>query len=143
GDRFGRKGVMQLGLAIFGVASAYAAFVASSAGGLIAARAVMGLAGAMIMPSTLSILTNVFPAHERPKAIAVWSGIAGGGAALGMILNGFILEHFSWNAVFGVNLPLAFGALPVRAVIVPTSKDQEGGRGDCRGGVLSPPAAGQ
>ena len=137
GDRFGRKGVMQAGLVLFGLASGYAAFGASSAGGLIGARAVMGLAGAMIMPSTLSILTNVFPASERPKAIAVWSGIAGGGAALGMILNGFILEHFSWNAVFVVNLPLAFGALAVGAAIVPTSKDPKGGRVDVLGAVLS------
>jgi EmrB/QacA subfamily drug resistance transporter len=137
GDRFGRKGVMQLGLLIFGLASGYAAFVASSAGGLIVARGVMGLAGAMIMPSTLSILTNVFPAHERAKAIAVWSGIAGGGAALGMILNGFILEHFSWHAVFVLNLPLAVGALAVGAAIIPTSKDPKGGRIDLLGAVLS------
>src|SRR5256714_456942 len=154
GDRFGRKGVMQLGLVLFGLATGYAAFFAGSAGTLIAARGVMGLAGAMIMPSTLSILTNVFPAHERPKAIAVWSGIAGGGAALGMILNGFILEHFSWHAVFVVNLPLAVGALAVGAAIIPTSKDQSqaadaavvggtppvppgGGRVDLLGAVLS------
>src|SRR5581483_993799 len=88
GDRFGRKGVMQAGLVLFGLASGYAAFGTQTASGLIAARAVMGLAGAMIMPSTLSILTNVFPASERAKAIAVWAGIAGGGAAVGMILNG-------------------------------------------------------
>src|SRR5205085_7830712 len=113
GDRFGRKGVMQAGLLLFGLASGYAAFAADSAGGLIAARAVMGLAGAMIMPSTLSILINVFPPAERPKAIAVWSGIAGGGAALGMILNGFVLEHFSWHSVFVINLPLAIGALAI------------------------------
>ncbi|HZQ79806.1 MAG TPA: MFS transporter [Acidimicrobiia bacterium] len=137
GDRFGRKGVMQAGLALFGLASGYAAFVAGSAGALIAARALMGLAGAMIMPSTLSILTNVFPAHERPKAIAVWAGIAGGGAALGMILNGFILEHFSWHSVFVLNLPLAVGALAVGAVIIPRSKDPNGGRIDLLGAVLS------
>src|ERR1044072_1819974 len=128
GDRFGRKGVMQAGLALFGLASGYAAFGADSAAGLIAARAVMGLAGAMIMPTTLSILTNVFPAHERPKAIAVWGGIAGGGAALGMILNGFILEHFSWHSVFVINLPLAIGALAVGMVLVATSTDSNCGR---------------
>jgi EmrB/QacA subfamily drug resistance transporter len=137
GDRFGRKGVMQAGLVLFGLASAYAAFGAGNAAGLIGARAVMGLAGAMIMPSTLSILTNVFPASERPKAIAVWSGIAGGGAALGMIINGFVLQHFAWNSVFVLNLPLAFGALAVGAVIVPTSKDPGGGRIDILGAILS------
>jgi len=137
GDRFGRKGVMQTGLVLFGLATGYAAFGAQTAGALIGARAVMGLAGAMIMPSTLSILINVFPAHERPKAIAVWSGIAGGGAALGMLLNGFVLEHFSWHAVFVINIPLALGALAVGALIVPTSKDPNGGRVDLLGAVLS------
>ena len=137
GDRFGRKGVMQAGLALFGLASGYAAFGAGSSGALIGARAVMGLAGAMIMPSTLSILINVFPASERAKAIAVWSGIAGGGAALGMILNGFVLQHFSWHSVFILNLPLAVGALAVGAVLVPTSKDPDGGRVDVAGAVLS------
>src|SRR5437762_5701335 len=71
GDRFGRKGVMQAGLVLFTVATAFAAFLATSGAGLITARAVMGLAGAMIMPSTLSILTNVFPANERGRAIAI------------------------------------------------------------------------
>ncbi len=154
GDRFGRKGVMQAGLVLFGLASGFAAFGTHTASGLIAARAVMGLAGAMIMPSTLSILTNVFPASERAKAIAVWAGIAGGGAAVGMILNGFILEHFSWQSVFVLNLPLAFGALVAGFVLVPTSKDQSlaahaaavggtppvppgGGRIDLLGAVLS------
>lgn len=137
GDRFGRKGVMQAGLALFGLASAYAAFGADSSAGLIAARAVMGLAGAMIMPSTLSILTNVFPVSERPKAIAVWSGIAGGGAALGMLLNGFVLEHFAWHSVFIINLPLAIGALAIGMVLVPTSKDPGGSRIDLLGAVLS------
>jgi MFS family permease len=137
GDRFGRKGVMQAGLVLFGLATGFAAFGAHSAGALIGARAVMGLAGAMIMPSTLSILINVFPASERPKAIAVWSGIAGGGAALGMLLNGFVLEHFSWHVVFVINIPLALGALAVGALIVPTSKDPNGGRVDLLGAVLS------
>ena len=137
GDRFGRKGVMQAGLVLFGAASGFAAFGTHTASGLIAARAVMGLAGAMIMPSTLSILTNVFPASERAKAIAVWAGIAGGGAAVGMILNGFILEHFSWQSVFVLNLPLAFGALVAGFVLVPTSKDPHGGRIDLPGAVLS------
>jgi len=137
GDRFGRKGVMQAGLLLFGLGSAYAAFAADTSGDLILARAVMGLAGAMIMPSTLSILTNVFPASERGKAIAVWSGIAGGGAALGMLLNGFVLEHFSWQSVFVINLPLALGALAAGVVLVPTSKDPHGGRIDLLGAVLS------
>jgi EmrB/QacA subfamily drug resistance transporter len=137
GDRFGRKGVMQVGLVLFAGATAFAAFLAGSGTALIAARAVMGLAGAMIMPSTLSILTNVFPAAERAKAIAVWAGIAGGGAAIGMIVNGFVLEHWSWHAVFILNLPLAAGALAAGAVLVPTSRDPEQAPIDWLGAVLS------
>src|SRR6195256_5494002 len=87
GDRFGRKGVMQAGLVMFTLATAFAAFLTTSGGGLIAARAVMGLAGAMIMPSTLSILTNVFPAGERARAIAIWTAVSGGGAAIGMMIS--------------------------------------------------------
>src|ERR1700676_3692324 len=71
GDRYGRKGILQLGLMLFGVTSAYAAFIASCATALIVARGVMGFAGAMIMPATLSIITNVFPRHERAKAVAL------------------------------------------------------------------------
>ena len=78
GDRFGRKGALQAGLVLFLVGTLAATFGDSSAT-VIAARALMGLAAAFVMPSTLSILTNVFPAHERPKAIAVWAGISGGG----------------------------------------------------------------
>ena len=91
GDRFGRKGVMQAGLVVFALATGFAAFFTTSGTGLIAARAVMGLAGAMIMPSTLSILTNVFPAGERARAIAIWTAVSGGGAAIGMMISGFML----------------------------------------------------
>ena len=73
---------------------------------VIGARAIMGLAAAFVMPATLSILTNVFPADERPKAIAVWAGIAGGGAAIGPVASGFLLEHFWWGSVFLVNVPV-------------------------------------
>jgi MFS transporter, DHA2 family, multidrug resistance protein len=82
GDRFGRKGALQAGLVVFLVGAALAT-VADTAAMIIAARAVMGLAAAFVMPSTLSILTNVFPAKERPTAIAIWAGISGAGAAIG------------------------------------------------------------
>ena len=96
GDRFGRKGALTIGLLIFGAASTAAAF-ASSVGQLIALRGVMGIGAALIMPSTLSILTNVFAPHERAKAIAIWAGLAGTGAAIGPVASGFLLEHLWWG----------------------------------------------
>ncbi|MEA3020135.1 MAG: hypothetical protein QOI47_1659, partial [Actinomycetota bacterium] len=137
GDRFGRKGVMQAGLVIFTLATSYAAFVATSGAGLIAARAVMGLAGAMIMPSTLSILTNVFPTRERARAIAIWTAVSGGGAAIGMMISGFMLEHWSWQAMFLLNLPVAAIALVAGMVLVPTSRDPEQPTLDFLGAALS------
>ena len=97
----------------------------------------MGLAAAFVMPSTLSILTNVFPAHERPKAIAVWAGIAGGGAAIGPIASGFLLEHFWWGSVFLVNVPIIVGALVAGGLLVPTSRDPEQPPLDIPGALLS------
>jgi EmrB/QacA subfamily drug resistance transporter len=122
GDRFGRKGALQAGLLIFGVASTVAAF-ASTSGQVIVLRAVMGIGAALIMPATLSILTNVFPPHERAKAIAIWAGLAGAGAAIGPVTSGFLLEHFWWGSVFLVNVPLVAAALIGGRVLVPTSKN--------------------
>jgi EmrB/QacA subfamily drug resistance transporter len=136
GDRFGRKGALNAGLLIFGGASAGAAF-ASSSGQIIALRAVMGIGAALIMPATLSILTNVFPPHERAKAIAVWAGLAGAGAAIGPVTGGFLLEHFWWGSVFLVNIPLVLGALAAGRVLVPTSKDPQAERLDPVGAGLS------
>src|SRR4051812_30197357 len=137
GDRFGRKGVMQAGLVLFTVATGFAAFAATSGAGLITARAVMGLAGAMIMPSTLSILTNVFPANERGRAIAIWTAVSGGGAAIGMMISGFMLEHWSWHSVFLLNLPVAAVALVAGMVLIPTSRDPEQPKLDFLGAALS------
>ena len=137
GDRFGRKGVMQVGLLLFTLATGFAAFFASSGGALIGARAVMGLSAAMVMPSTLSILTNVFPAGERARAIAIWTAVSGGGAAIGMMISGFMLEHWSWHSVFLLNLPVAAVALIAGAVLVPTSRDPEQPRLDFLGAILS------
>ena len=110
GDRFGRKGALQAGLLLF-LAGTVLASTADTSTMVIAARALMGLAAAFVMPSTLSILTNVFPAHERARAIAVWAGISGGGAALGPVASGFLLEHFFWGSVFLVNVPMIVLAL--------------------------------
>jgi EmrB/QacA subfamily drug resistance transporter len=124
GDRFGRKGALQAGLVVFLFGTVLAS-TADTSGMVITSRAIMGIAAAFVMPSTLSILTNVFPAHERPKAIAVWAGISGGGAAIGPVASGFLLEHFYWGSVFLVNVPMILAALVLGAVLVPKSKDPE------------------
>lgn len=125
GDRFGRKGILQAGLVLFGIASIYAGTLADSAGALIGARAVMGLAGAMIMPATLSILTNIFPPKERARAVGIWAGVSGAGIALGPLLTGFVLEHFSWHAVFLINIPIIIITLFAGVFLVPRTADPD------------------
>jgi EmrB/QacA subfamily drug resistance transporter len=137
GDRFGRKGFMQAGIVVFGAASAYATFIASSAAEVIGARAFMGIGGALVMPATLSILVNTFPAHERAKAIGIWSGIAGGGGALGLVLGGWLVEHFWWGSAFAINVPVTIIALVLGARLVPTSKDRHPSKLDPIGALLS------
>ena len=124
GDRFGRKGALQAGLVVFMFGTVLAS-TADTASMVITSRAIMGVAAAFVMPSTLSILTNVFPAHERPKAIAIWAGISGGGAAIGPVASGYLLEHFYWGSVFLVNVPMIAAALLLGAFLVPKSKDPE------------------
>ncbi len=136
GDRFGRKGALQAGLLTFLIGAEIAA-TADSSSTVVAARAVMGLAAALVMPSTLSILTNVFPAAERPKAIAIWASVSGGGAALGPVASGWLLEHFWWGSVFLVNVPIILIALVAGAVIVPTSKNPDNEPIDVPGALLS------
>ena len=136
GDRFGRKGALQFGLLVF-LAGSLSAYFLESAGGVIAGRAVMGFGAAFVMPATLSILTNVFPAEERGKAIAVWAGISGGGAALGPVASGFLLAHFAWGSVFLVNVPIIAIALAAGFVLLPTSRDPHPEALDPLGAVLS------
>jgi EmrB/QacA subfamily drug resistance transporter len=136
GDRFGRKGALQLGLATVGLASLLSTFV-DSPNQLIATRALMGLGAAFVMPATLSILANVFPPGERARAIAIWAGFSGAGAAIGPVLSGFLLEHFWWGSVFFVNVPIVLVALISGAILVPTSKDPDHGRLDPIGAGLS------
>jgi EmrB/QacA subfamily drug resistance transporter len=136
GDRFGRKGALQAGLVLFLLAAVLATF-ATSAGQLIACRALMGVAAAFVMPSTLSILTSVFPPEERGRAIALWAGIAAGAAALGPVTTGFLLEHFWWGSVFLVNVPLIVLALVAGARLVPRSPDRGTEPLDLPGALLS------
>jgi EmrB/QacA subfamily drug resistance transporter len=137
GDRFGRKGILQAGLVLFAGASLYAGTLADSSAALIGARAVMGLAGAMIMPATLSILTNVFPPKERAKAVGIWAGVSGAGVAFGPLLTGFVLEHFSWHAVFLINIPLIAVTLLAGVFLIPRTADPEHTHLDPVGAVLS------
>jgi EmrB/QacA subfamily drug resistance transporter len=136
-DRFGRKGALQLGIVLFGIGSAAAA-LSDSATQLIFTRAFMGIGGALIMPSTLSILTNVFrDPRERGRAIAVWAGFSGLAVAIGPITGGLLLEHFSWHSVFWVNIPVGAVALLAGALIIPTSRDPRQTRLDPLGALLS------
>jgi EmrB/QacA subfamily drug resistance transporter len=137
GDRFGRKGALIVGLVVFALASTAAAF-ANGVGELVGARAVMGLGAALIMPATLSIITNVFTdARERAIAIGIWSGVAGMAIALGPVVGGFLLEHFWWGSVFIVNVPIVAGALLAGRYLVPTSRSPEARPIDVVGAVLS------
>jgi EmrB/QacA subfamily drug resistance transporter len=125
-----------LGLLVFGGGSVLASF-AGNAHELIAARALMGVGAAGIMPATLSILTNIFPEDERPKAIACWAGVSGLGVALGPVLGGSLLEQFDWTSVFWVNVPIVIAALIAGKVLIPESRDPESPRVDLVGGALS------
>lgn len=136
GDRFGRKGALQIGLVIFG-AGTLAATVATTAAQVIACRAAMGVGAALVMPGTLSLLATAFPPHERPKAIAIWASFAGASGALGVLSSGVLLEHFWWGSVFFVNVPVVLLALGAGAVILPTSRDDRRIRLDIVGALFS------
>ena len=135
GDRFGRKGILTAGLVVFGLGSVASAFSAN-AGQLIAFRALAGLGGAMIMPATLSILTNVFPPEERGRAIGIWAGVSGIGIVVGPLVGGWLLARYFWGSVFFVNIPVVIVALVAGHYLVPTSKDPDAPRLDPLGTVL-------
>jgi DHA2 family multidrug resistance protein-like MFS transporter len=125
GDRFGRKRLLLAGMALFGLASVGATF-APTAEALIAARAVLGVAGAMIMPPTMSIIRDVFrDRHERVRAVGIWSAVSAGGAAVGPLVGGFLVEHLWWGAVFLINVPIVLGILPVAIRLLPESRAAE------------------
>ena len=137
GDRFGRKGLLQLGLLVFAATSVMAA-LAGSPSELIGWRAAMGLGAALIFPATLAILVNVFTdAKQRAVAISIWAATSGLAVALGPVSGGYLLEHFYWGSIFLVNVPVIAVALVAIARIVPTSRDLTIHRFDPAGTVLS------
>ena len=136
-DRFGRKRVLLLGSAAFGSASVLAAF-STSPEMLIGARALLGVAGATLMPSTLSLIRNLFVDDaERTRAIALWAMSLGAGSAVGPLVGGVLLEHFWWGSVFLINVPVMVLVIVGGVLLLPESKDPRPGRFDVTSAVLS------
>lgn len=136
GDRFGRRRLLLLGMVLFGLGSVLSAF-SSSPAELIGFRAIMGVGGAAVMPSTLSVITNVFEPHERGRAIAIWAGFSGLAIAIGPITGGLLLKYFWWGSVFLVNVPIVVLAIVGILALVPESKDPHPQRVDPLGVALS------
>jgi EmrB/QacA subfamily drug resistance transporter len=136
GDRYGRKGALQSGLVVYLVACVLAT-MSNAMWQLIACRALMGVGAAFIMPSTLSILVNVFPPEERTKAIAIWASVTGAAGAIGPVASGWLLGHFWYGSVFFVNVPILLTALIAGWFFVPKSRDPEQGQFDPIGALLS------
>ncbi|MEO9221926.1 MAG: MFS transporter, partial [Mycobacteriaceae bacterium] len=142
GDRFGRKPMLQLGLLLFAATSLWAAS-ATTTGELIAARAGMGMAAALVYPATLALLSTVFTdRREKAMAIGIWSGVSGLAVAVGPVSGGVLLQHFSWQSIFLVNLPVVALALVAGKVLLPNSRDNAPGRFDVVGAAGSVAAIG-
>ena len=137
GDRFGRKTFLAIGLVVFAMGSLSATFSTTSTM-LALSRAVMGVGAALIMPATLSLLTNIFRDNrERGRAIGAWAAVAGGGGAIGPVIGGFLLQHFWWGSVFLVNVPVCIVALIGGYFLLPQSRDPGAPRLDPFGALLS------
>lgn len=137
GDRIGRRRLLLIGAAAFSTTSIMAAF-APNATTLIAARALLGLSGATLMPSTLSLIRNIFPEHqERQVAISIWAASFAIGGAVGPIIGGLVLDHFWWGSVFLTGVPITVALLVLAPGIVPESSDPTPGRFDVPSSVLS------
>jgi EmrB/QacA subfamily drug resistance transporter len=127
GDIFGRRRIFLIGVVIFAVSSATAG-LAPDATFLVVSRIVQGIGAALMMPGTLSIITDVFPAHERGKAMGTWAGVSALALAIGPVLGGFLTEHVSWRAIFYINVPVAIGAVLATLFAVRESRDTSVGR---------------
>ena len=137
GDRFGRLRLMQMGLALFGVFSAWTAFT-DTTGQLITGRGLMGVGAALVFPSTLAIVVDVFRnPTERAKAIGVWSAVSGAAVAFGPVSGGLLLEHFWWGSIFLINVPIVLLALFLGWRFIPESRDENAHRIDTPGFLLS------
>lgn len=135
-DRFGRRLLLVLGMAVFLAFSLAAAFSTDSTT-LIAMRAAMGAGAAMIMPATLAIIKDVFPAEEQAKAIGIWAGSAALGVPLGPVVGGFLLDNFWWGSVFLVNVPVVVVALLAAVILIPESRNRNHPGLDLMGALLS------
>lgn len=136
GDRIGRKRALQLGLVLFGVGS-LAAAAASSTIVLIGARSFLGIAGALMMPATLSIISATFQPHERPQAIATWASLFGLGVGIGPVIGGFLVQNFGWHAVFLINIPVIIVALIGGQIYLGETKEPNAPPPDIVGSLLS------
>jgi MFS family permease len=136
-DRIGRKKVFCAGLLAFAAGSTWAAF-SGSTGMLIAARASMGVGGAVMMPATLSLITGIFTdTAERQRAIGLWAGTSGLGVALGPIIGGALLARFWWGSVFLINVPVALAGFACAILLIPESRNHAARRPDLTGAALS------
>ncbi|MFF4169763.1 MFS transporter [Streptomyces sp. NPDC001744] len=135
-DRYGRKKLLAAGLALFGLGS-LAAGLAGSTAQLIAARAGMGIGGALLMTTTLAVVMQIFDDSERVKAIALWATVGSLGFAAGPLIGGVLLNHFWWGMIFLINIPVAFVGLIAVVKLVPESRNPQGERPDLVGALLS------
>jgi len=127
GDIFGRRKIFLMGVTLFALSSA-AIGLAPSDAWLIAGRVIQGVGAAMMMPATLSIVSNAFPPHERGKALGTWAGVSALALAIGPVLGGFLTEDVSWRAIFFLNVPVAIGAVVVTLFSTHESRDETVGR---------------
>jgi EmrB/QacA subfamily drug resistance transporter len=127
GDIFGRRLTFMIGVVIFALSSATAGLAVDTTS-LVASRVIQGVGAALMMPATLSIVTDAFPAHERGKAMGTWAGVSALALAVGPVLGGFLTEHVSWRAIFYLNIPVAIGAVTAALFAVRESRDTTVGR---------------
>src|SRR5918992_1958105 len=136
GDHYGRKRIFSLGIALFAASSVWCG-LAGSPEGLIVARAVQGVGGALLVPGSLAIISASFDEARRGRAIGTWSGFSGITAAIGPVLGGYLVENVSWRVAFLINVPLAVAVLLIVARHVPESRDPDARRLDIPGAVLA------
>lgn len=135
-DRYGRRRMLLTGLVLFGLASVAAA-AAGSSGQLIAARAALGVGGALLVTSTLAVAMQVFDPTERPRAIGIWAAVSALGFAAGPPVGGLVLNHFPWPAIFLLHVPIVLLSLVAAVLLVPESRGADSGRLDLLGATLS------